>query len=271
MGTIYQPTRPLKEFINATIKGDHVAKGVGMRGTGNGIIDFTGQIPSGSTILSGLLYWAIIQENNREVITTGTLNGTNINGNIVGVAGDPCWIDNGLIHVLYADVTNIVNTGVNTLTNFPTGPDFETLPLLEGASLIIIYQNPNSIQNTILVYDGAVSFSSEVVITMEGFTAPMEPLRAKTTYIVADGQPQDIDTALFNGTVVQPDNAFPGADGPLWDTLTKDVSNLVNPGDTMVTADITTGPGLGDCLTWLVQVFSVGSQSSHTKRGIKLF
>lgn len=103
---------------------------------------------------------------------------------------------------------------------------------------------------------------------IEGFTAPEGPLKAKTTYIAADGQPQDIDSALFNGTVVQPDNAFTGADGELWDTLTKDISNLVNPGDTMATAGIDT---TSDCLTWVAQVFSVRKDSSLTLRGIKTF
>ncbi|NLT95985.1 MAG: hypothetical protein GXW85_10765, partial [Clostridia bacterium] len=155
--TIFPPTTPLTQFINLSVNGDYVAKGIGMRGTGNGVIDFTGQIPPGSTIIAALLYWAIIQESNGAVNTTGTLNGFDINGTIIGTAGEPCWLNNGLIYALYADVTNIVNTGVNTLTNFPTGPDFNTPPLLEGASLIIIYGNSRIRQNRILVYHGAVT------------------------------------------------------------------------------------------------------------------
>ncbi|NLT96438.1 MAG: hypothetical protein GXW85_13085, partial [Clostridia bacterium] len=114
------------------------------------------------------------------------------------------------------------------------------------------------------------TFATQIVETdIEGFTAPEGPLKAKTTYIVADGQSQlNDDTALFNGTVVQPPEAFPGADGPLWDTLTKDVSNLINPGDTMATAGIITTT---DCLTWVAQVFSVRRDGSLTLRGIKTF
>jgi hypothetical protein len=50
---------PLSSFYSTTINGDYVAAGVGMRGTGSGTITISG-IPSGSTIVRAVLYWAIV-------------------------------------------------------------------------------------------------------------------------------------------------------------------------------------------------------------------
>ena len=64
----------------------------------------------------------------------------------------------------------------------------------------------------------------------------------------------------FNGTEVAGPDAFFGADGAFWDTLTIDVSPLVAPGDTSATAEITSGT---DCLGWIAQVFSVTTDLSY--------
>jgi len=110
---------------------------------------------------------------------------------------------------------------------------------------------------------------------LQNFIADGTPLIAKTSYIVADGQPEFFnDSANFNGVQVQPPDAFPGAEGPLWDTLTKDVSAQVTFGDTTAQAQVISAPnpsGFSDCLTWVAQVFSVTTQPPLTTRGIKIF
>ncbi len=99
-------------------------------------------------------------------------------------------------------------------------------------------------------------------VTLDGFTASSEP-SATTTYVVADGQEAG-NTATFDGTT-QPGVSFPGADpqavpdyssGNLWDTVTTDVSTLVNPGDTTAALAVT---GNADCLVWVGQVLAVSA------------
>lgn len=201
-------------------------------------------------------------------------------------AGSPCWpnFDDAiqervLLDVFRADVTGVAVPGVNSLTGFPSGLTDGTppqdapsaFPLAEGASLVCVFSDPRFPFKTVLIHDGAQTIATEIVsLQLTGFNAAA-PVVARTTYVVGDGQlrfPSDI--ASFNsvpvagpGTGVKTADAFDGGDGTavypldgLWDTLTLDVSSLVNPGDTTALASVTAGAG-GDCLTYVAQVFSV--------------
>jgi len=87
------------------------------------------------------------------------------------------------------------------------------------------------------------------------------------------------DTAGFTGgsgsLTVGPD-AFKGSDPCpwgldtcLWDTRTAAVTNSVSPGDTSVTASVTSedlGDGI-DCINHIAQVFSTGPKSAASSEG----
>jgi hypothetical protein len=175
--------------------------------------------------------------------------------------------------------------GANVLTGFPSAlvgnqPPQGNIadPLLEGASLVVIFSNPLFDFNTVVIRDGAQTFLNGTVTTMLGnFTAagpgmPADQI-AQTSYIVADGQARFAsDRASFNGpfvagpgTGVKTADAFDGADGipnvfvldGLWDTLNADVSSFYPVGVlTPANTDVDAGVGF-DCLTWLAQVISV--------------
>lgn len=285
---IIQPSVPLKPFFNLTLNGDFVAKGVGMRNINQaerGKIDLTGLVPAGSLIVKAFLYWSYM----RSTATpnpNAILNGTTIKGTPVAIGiGIPCWPNVSGMDVYRADVTGIATDGVNTLTGFPSGIQdnsdpfrFIIPPLLEGASLVLIYSNPNSPRKTVLINDGGTSFNSDTVTTVfSGFKASSSP-KAKTVFIVGDGQANaPSDQAIFNGTLVagpttpiKPADAFNGQDGigvtgnPAfggWDTLEIDVSPLVKSGDTTASAAVVASSTGGDCLTYIAQVFSVTAQA----------
>jgi hypothetical protein len=209
-GTEYGPQVQLEEVFRFQVKGDYVAAGVGMRNIGSGTINIS--LPAGSTIAKAFLYWAIIREPGPPAPDTGTFNGQLITGTLVGTSGDPCWpepdiLDGNFIDAYVADVTEIAIDGLNTLTGFPSGladntpPQSATtaFPLLEGASLVVIFKNPLFDFNTVIIRDGAQTFSNQSITTSFGnFMAvsgnDVVDQIAQTTYIVADGQ------AMFGGT-----------------------------------------------------------------------
>lgn len=250
------------ETFNQSLKGDYVAKGIGMRNIGQGQIDLTGMIPLGSTIVKAFLYWSMMGPG---ASPSAELNGHSITGTLIAHCGQCNWPGAIDENVFFADVTGIATDGVNKLTNFPSGVA-DNPPLLEGASLVLIYTNPTAPFKTIVINHGGVTIHKQSVsTTLSGFNAG-NPIQAKTTYIVADGQLEwPNDQALFNKTIVagpesvppnRTNDAFPGADGNYWDALTVDVSSLILFGDTTATASVVAGSG-GDILTYIAQVFSV--------------
>lgn len=277
---LLSPT-PLTEFFRITLPGGFVARGVGMRNRGFGNIDLTGEIPTGSTIEKAFLYWAVMFSPEAPVNPTGQINGNSITGTLIATPAGPCW-DPPEINVYRADVTPFVNNGVNSLTNFPSGvtnstppQDNQTPPLLDGASLIVVFRNPALQFRTIIINDGGETLIDPTTITttFNNIQPIASPVEAETVYVVADGQlrfPNDM--ALFNGqpvagpgTPIKTIDAFDGADGRsipgynldgLWDTLTIDVSSRINVSDTTATASISNDT---DCLTYVAQVLSINT------------
>lgn len=264
-------TGALSTIVDVQGDYDYVAAGIGMRNLGYGTIDISG-IPDGATVKSATLLWDILADAAGPAFATGKLDGTSISGSPVGTGASPCWpVSDNFSY--QADVTSLVTgNGEYQLSGFSTGEsdgadpwaDGSNPPLLDGASLVVIYQDSTLPSRDIQIDGGATETDSgnSATATMSGFTASASP-DATTTYIVADGQEAG-NTASF-GSETLPDVSFPGADpqavanysqGNLWDTVTTDVSDEVASGDTSATASVT---GNEDCLVWVGQVLSVTS------------
>ena len=264
-----------------SLPGGYVAAGVGMRNVGDGIIKISG-IPAGSTIEKALLYWNVLDNYERPELKTGRFNGTWIQGTRIGYGASPCW--SPVYNIAYrADVTNMVTgNGYYYLTNFASGDKTgcdpwscsQVAPLMEGASLVVIWENVGAPQQTIVIYDGAQTLAAtSYTFAITGFTAPTPVGSASITYIGADGQDSLLDAAectYFNGVRIA-DRDWEGSDpregdsysrGNLWDTNTYDVTSLVQPGATSATARVISYGGnqnIADCLVWVAAVFSVSS------------
>lgn len=267
-------TGALSTISSVTVNGGYTAAGIGMRNLGYGSISVTG-VPAGATVASATLLWDILADQSDPTFAQGSLNGTPITGTNWASGASPCWSP-GSNFSYEADVTSLVNgNGSYALAGFASGESDgadpwnsgSTPPMLEGATLVVVYKMASMPTATIQIAAGASETASgnEALATMTGFTTPAEP-SATTTYIVADGQEAG-NTAEFNGTAL-PGVGFPGADpqavagysqGDLWDTVTTDVSDLVNPGDTSATLGLT---GNDDCLVWVGQVFEMSGTGS---------
>jgi hypothetical protein len=273
------PQVPLTSIWSGSVSGDYVAAGVGMRNLGSGSVSIA--IPAGATISNAWMFWAVVWSGSPPAMTAD-INGTTVNGTLLGTSGSPCWGGSG-INFYYANVSGNVVVGANALANFPSGltngappQGGAVFPLCEGASLVVVFSHPAWDMNTVSVYGGAQTFANQVVTNGLGsFTGwsggnPADQL-AHTTFIEADGQARFAGgRTFFNGTLtsgpgtaIKTADAFDGADGiipvsatdGIWDTHTLNVSSLFTSGVNTATTASTSASG--DCLSWGAQVVSV--------------
>jgi hypothetical protein len=249
----------LTQFTSITRFGDVTAAGVGLRGAGEGQIEING-IPRNASVQQAYLYWATIGNSSR--YTSPSLEGQEVNGELIGISGDTCWgaLNN---YVYRADVTSMVaGNGSYTIAGLPdnlaAGNDSQ------GASLVILYAVPG-LYRTIVINDGAVTLdlvNHEYTDTLTGFTADQPEAQAFVTYLVGDGQSRwNSGNVMFEGTSIG-DNVFNGTDGQHWGTVTFDVTGLVSEpsSTTTINNNDPNNPTSPDCLLWAATIFSVETE-----------
>lgn len=244
----------LSTAYQATLTGDYIADGIGLRGQTSGNIMLTG-IPSGASVVKALLYWAYLDNGEDTSLHQLTMNGNAISGSLIGSGPDTCWGRSNSF-TYRSDVTSLVaGNATYALTDVASGGNI----LAEGASLVVVYQLDSAPAKTIIIDDGNLSMpngSSSGTASFGSFTAA-SPVSATTTFIVGDGQGFGSDTSFTgNAGTIPFTNLFQANDGPLWDTDTFNVSSVIGSGSDSGSANITI---TGDCLLWSAQAFSVTS------------
>lgn len=270
----------LKRFKTWNINGGYVSAGVGMRNKGYGTITLSG-IPTGATVKEAYLYWNILSSSNASVNARGYINGKKVSGKLIGTSGSPCWGPPSFRSRTYrATVTGIVKSnGVFSLTGFASGltngaspQSTDPGPMLEGASLVVIYTAPGYPKTQIFLYDGAalaLPYSSNSASTTIGSFNGYSSYWAYTTFIAADGQPFPEVIKINNQTMSAV--SFEGGAGQFWDNDANSSSNLLNrsisignmlPANTKkitVSIDHSGQSGLLDCVVHVAQVLSVSN------------
>ncbi|HMR29606.1 MAG TPA: hypothetical protein PKA13_17010 [Geminicoccaceae bacterium] len=264
--------------------------GVGLRNRGGGSIEVSTVT---GPVKAAYLYWAVISTGTPPAASgkpsisrrLPTVSGAvGLTGTVIGTGASPCWPGN-LITVFKASVASSVANGAGTYeVRFPAGAGGSTaggdpwvvtptLPLLEGASLVVI--GPAADGTSVAVYDqglagatfsSSLSYSLPLPKTANGQLAIID-------FIGADGQhgfgrPADSNAAnevtRINGTAIAGSGSAyrdsdwnGGAGGPLpelWDTTSHVVTSLVKSGATKLDVSFT---AQGDCLTPVANVVRV--------------
>lgn len=279
-----EATAGFKQAYSRSIKGGYVAHGVGMRNTGYGTI-VVDDVPAGASVAKAYLFWAVIGLPNYQgfKFQNGKINGKSITGSLVGVAQSPCWSVPGLgyppIWAYRADVTSKMIRGGNgsySLTGFASGltdgsdPWVSTPagPLLEGATLVIVFAKSTYPTTLVKIFNGAATTSSSSAslhVNMLGMNATGLSGLTQTTFIGADGQDadevgshffiEDLDV-IWDGLSVPNGAGANYSGGNLWDTETRDLTYLVDPPEPDFWFSTI---GDSDCLTWVAQVASYAS------------
>jgi len=269
-------TGDLSTVWSGVLHGSYTSAGIGLRNLGYGKISITG-VPAHARVKAAFLLWDILADQTTAAFGHGTINGKPVSGTEWASGISPCWP--AAKNFSYeANVTSVVKgNGSYALAGFATGQSDgadpwnvgSAPPLLEGASLVVVYQHFSMPQKVIQIDEGASETQSgdPAVADLSGFSASA-PVSASATYIVADGQEQG-NTASFNGAVL-PGVGFPGdapqaaphySQGNLWDNATADVSSHMTGGQKSVASAVT---GYDDCLVWVGQVLGVAGRATRT-------
>jgi hypothetical protein len=153
------------------------------------------------------------------------------------------------------------------------------IPESAGASLVLVYRDPNEALRKVVIYDGIdiqTSLTDTMSKTIRGIYQSSATKSAKITHIIGGGQPNNNDLITLDvpgappasTTISPPDPIMGGSSSQRgWSTLTYDVSSLMNPpagkanltgyGET-VTTTLAHIPGNGgyDCLASAAVIFS---------------
>jgi hypothetical protein len=262
----------LKSLASYTIRGGYTTAGIGMRNLGYGTIKIK-DVPTKARVKAAFLLWDILGDTPVAAFAHGRLNAQRVAGTLKATGTSPCW--SGTLHnyAYAANVTRLVHgNGSYKLSGFASGLTTgvdpwtqSTPPLIEGASLIVIYQRASMAKYLIQIGVGATEAQDGEPLTarISGFTRTRTG-NAVTTFIVADAQKPYIDTAAVNGITLRGvhfDGSAPKVGGRsylhgnLWDNVTVNVRSLVHAGSHQATAQIT--PGGSDCIVWAGQVLTV--------------
>ena len=269
---------------------DHVAAGTGTRNSGHGTICIRG-VPSSPVVIFAYLYWGTIYASPAPFSATAVFRGTSVTGSLIGTSTQPCWNSSGVFAVYRANVKSLILAGVNgdykvtglasavTNNSNPWSTLSNTLPLSEGASLVVLYSHssvPSSSQ--FYLYHGPHFTSSTLTITTN-FSPPIPSHSIlKHTRIGADGQIgtgiKPISAATDEKTYIGPTTAslvlirgsgsgrnytsdFNGINGwplnQLWDTNTDDITGTIPAG---AGSYVTRYVSRGDCIEIVAQILN---------------
>ena len=274
---------------------DYAANGTGTRNTGFGSIRLRG-IPVGSVVVKAILYWGVITAPPAASTATVVFRGTTVTGSLINVTAEPCWNSAGVFAGYQASVLGLLAPGANadysvsglsssvTTGANPWSPFVNTLPLSEGATLVVVYSNSSlPTTSSVMITLGPKRFDNgtfdyihflrsavpghtvlkhtrlgadgQVGIPIPG--SGLKSFAAITNEQTFIGRPS---TGVFTqikgiGAPANQDSDWNGYDGDplnkLWDTHTDDITGTVSAGDTSYTVRYVAG---ADCCVWLVHI-----------------
>lgn len=257
----------LVEFRRFQIRGDITASGVGLRGTGPGVI-FIDDIPSDGTVLKAYLYWATIGSAN--TFNTVNFRGQQVPGSLVGQSGSTCWENAQSNFVYRADVTHLMDgNGGYQIGGLPSS--LQNGNDSQGATLVVIYSAADMPFRTIIINEGAVTLDFDqntYVDTFIHINNQNPVVDGHLTYIIGDGQSTwDTGNVLFNGISLA-DNVFTGVDGDYWGTHAFNFPMIPLQGtiETRINNNDPNNPDSPDCVLWAGTILSFASTPSFQPR-----
>ena len=281
-----QASTNLKLAYSKTLKGGYVAHGVSMRNTGYGTITVN-DVPAGAKVAKAFLLWSLVGPAKMAgfYYNKGKINGSAITGSLVGTGSNPRWLVDGYgmppIYAFRADVTSRMIKGGNgtyNLTGFASGitdgrdpfNGIFTAPLLDGATLFIIYSQTEGPLTTVKIYNGATTTGGgkpqNLHLAVTGINTGEISGLTKSTFIVAEGQDYIDDAGgLFFDTnmgVIWDGHSVLNGLGGIWDggnfldVHTVDLTYLVTPPENDFWFTVNS---VQDGVTWIGQVVSYAS------------
>ena len=273
---------------------DYVANGTGTRNAGFGAIRLRG-VPVGAVAVRAILYWGVVTAPPAAATATAVFRGVTVTGALINTTAEPCWNSSGIFAGYRANVLGLLVPGINadylvgglassvTTGANPWAPFANSLPLSEGASLVVVYSH-SSLPATasVIITQGPNRFDNGTFDFVQFLRSPVPTHTAlKHTRLGADGQvgiaipgsglrsiasvtneqtfigsPLGVFTQIKGiGAPLNQDSDWNGYDGDplnkLWDTHTDDITGTIAAGSTSYTVRYVAGL---DCCVWLVHI-----------------
>jgi VCBS repeat-containing protein len=282
-----QASDALQFFKSHFVTGDYTVGGVGLYGTGSGVIaiaDPNLAKPS-VEVVAAYLYWQMVVPNNGDPTVGGTgvtFNGYTLStaqgsyGKVLGSgtptcssAGGGAGASNGSkkTYSYRADVLRFLDVeplppagtgktvanGQHTIT-LPTSGGLSPL----GASLVVIYRDASLPLSAFVMYDGTYAMdqsTEQMQLAIEGFyDADGAVNGSRMTHIVGSGQANKSEILYYNGTQIAV-NPFQSIQGELWDNYTTSSFTASASLTSVTTAVDHAGFNSFDCLTWAAVIY----------------
>jgi hypothetical protein len=274
---------------------DHLAAGTGLRNTGYGTIRLRG-LPPGAVAAGAFLYYSYIQSGPIALVQNVVFNGTTVTAFYVNNQLQPCWNGAGTLRTYRAQVMPLLVPGINgdysvsgvpsNLTNGqdPWNPASTTMPLAEGASLVVLYTHSSvPVGSWVQIHHPATPSVFGTLTFSHFLSLPIQVAATRHTRIAADGQvggglnnfnvitnettslagpaPQPFVQIRGNGSYASgsEDSDLNGTDGEplnqLWDTHTMNIPGTITPGP-LVTSYRVRYVTPNDCIDPVVHVIT---------------
>lgn len=204
-----------------------------------------GAVPA--DIVAAFLYWETEESTPKPAAFNGLFDGNKIVGKVLGNPGNPaCWsaggttgAANGAGRSYRADVLRYLKIDPDNNVRLANGRHTVSLPdsggngngnilLTDGATLVLVYRVvvPGQPQfaplRAVVAYDGSYTLSKHsapMTQTIGGYYQAAPNALAKMTPIVANGQPDYVETLTVNGAAIN-GSPFTGTAGTKWDNRT---------------------------------------------------
>ena len=294
-----QAPEPLSFFKNYFITGDYVVGGVGLAAQGvdgiaQGDIEIQG-VPPGAEVMAAFLYAQVVSDLGAEAGGIGvSFHGVplsvddGIDSGSIGVIGDPigatpCWSSGGgtgqsggkkRTYSYRYDVLRFLPVGddgrhqVNGLhpIELPDLGKKKSTPIALGASLVVIYKDPNLPLSAFVIYDGSWVMDNStggMTQTIEGFYDPAN-VGGKMTFLVGSGQANKSEVLQVGQSSFG--SPFTGSLGGSWDNVTV-ATDAIESQDSLVASVVPSGSS--DCLTGSAIIYQttvpIGSAAPSAK------
>ena len=240
----------LNEFYRATGNVSVSSKGVGLSNPRSGTIEMSA-IPEDITIKQAWLYWGGYSNN----ISEALLGEITFEGAVINSGSSPAAVTIGIQDPggnrskrrlsLRADVSSLISADGNGAYDVSVSHrKNDTF----GASLVIVYEDLNVSNGTVVINDGMVMIGKKFPDRVSGssFTSTVDglslgnPPKGDVTIIVSEGTAVDNNEFTFEGASSHNYGDFAAnIDGRVWDDRTVDVSSYLNAGTTSVSSTLT--------------------------------
>ena len=270
-------------FKNYFVTGGYEVGGVGLAGQGvdgiaQGNILIEG-VPDGAEIVAAFLYAQVVSDSGGDAAGAGiTFHGVPLStpAGTFGVIGDPlgatpCWSGGGgtgqsggskrtyslrfdaLRFLPVVDGRHQAN-GLHPI-ELPDLGNSNATPIALGASLVLIYRDPEMPLSAFVIYDGSAAMDNAtqgMTQTIEGFYDPAS-VPGELTHIVGSGQANKFENLNVNWNIVAV-NPFQAFEGEAWDNVTVATPDLLGL-DSLTTSVDNVGFPSFDCLTWSAVIY----------------